>query len=189
MKILEERIKKDGKLIDGNILLVDSFLNHQMDPFLFLEMGLELKRLFKNEKITKILTIESSGIGISCIAALTFGVSVLSAKKNKAKNLRDCYVTQVASFTRGGVYDVFVSKDYLNPTDRVLIIDDFLAEGNALLGLADIVKQAGATLVGAGIAIEKAFQAGGDRVRNMGIRVESLAIIESMDKDKVTFKD
>lgn len=132
MKILEDRIKADGKLIEGNILLVDSLLNHQMDPLLFLEMGLELKRLFSDEKITKILTIESSGIGISCVAALTFGVPVLSAKKNKAKNLRDCYVTQVASFTRGGAYDVFVSKDYLTPDDRVLIIDDFLAEGNAL---------------------------------------------------------
>ena len=185
---MEERIKKYGKLIDGNILRVDSFLNHQMDPSLFLEMGIEWKRLFESEEITKILTIESSGIGISCVAALVFGVPVLSAKKNRAKNLPDCYVTQVKSFTRGSVYDVFVSKKALSTDDRVLIIDDFLAEGNALIGLADIVKQAGATLVGAGIAIEKAFQDGGKRIRELGIRVESLASIEKMDENGIVFK-
>ena len=188
MRVLEDRIKKEGKLIEGKILLVDSFLNHQMDPFLFLEMGLELKRRFAEEKITKILTIESSGIGISCVAALVFGVPVVSAKKNKAKNLRDCYVTQVASYTRGGVYDIFVCKDYITPDDNVLIIDDFLAEGNALIGLANIVNQAGATLAGAGIAIEKGFQAGGGRVRDLGIRVEALALIESMDENGIIFK-
>ena len=165
------------------MLKVDSFLNHQMDVALFGEIGREFKRLFAGEEITKILTIEASGIGIACIVAQCFGVPVLFAKKNKTKNIAgDVYTSQVESFTHGKVYDIIVSKEFLRPEDKVLLIDDFLANGSALMGLIKLVRDAGATLVGAGICVEKAFQPGGDLIRGMGVRVESLAKIKSMSE-------
>ena len=189
MKILEERIRKDGLILDGgNVLKVDAFLNHQMDVTLFGEMAEEWKRLFSGERITKILTIEASGIGMACIAAERFGVPVVFAKKTKTKNIAgEVYTTKVESFTHGTVYDVIVSKRFLTPEDHVLIIDDFLANGAALEGLIDIIQQAGATVAGAGIAIEKAFQPGGERIRAKGVRVESLARIQSMSEDGIVF--
>ena len=189
MKLLEERILKDGLILDGgNVLKVDAFLNHQMDVALFGEMAEEWKRLFAGEEITKILTIEASGIGIACIAAERFGVPVVFAKKTKTKNIAgEVYTTKVESFTHGTVYDVIVSKRFLGPEDRVLIIDDFLANGAALEGLIDLVRQAGGTVAGAGIAVEKAFQPGGERIRAAGVRVESLARIASMTEDGITF--
>lgn len=184
MKLLEERIKRDGVVREGNVLKVDSFLNHQIDVTLLCEIGRELRRLFENDGVNKILTIEASGIGIACIAAQYFGVPVVFAKKAASKNIDgDTYTSRVHSFTKGRDYDIIVSKDFLGPNDRVLIIDDFLAKGAALLGLADIINQAGAVLVGAGIAIEKAFQDGGQKVRDMGIRVESLARVKSMSAE------
>ena len=191
MKLLEDRIRTEGIVRAGGILKVDSFLNHQMDVSLFREMALEWKRLFAGEEITKILTIEASGIAIAAIAADVFGCRVLFAKKSKTKNIAgEVYTTRVESFTHGNISDVIVSKDYLLPTDRVLIIDDFLANGAALAGLCDLVRQSGATLVGAGIAIEKAFQPGGKMLRDRGVRIESLARIASMDeKTGVVFLD
>ena len=184
MELLEERIRRDGKIRGGDVLKVDSFLNHQMDVSLFAEIGKEFQRLFGDCGVTKILTIEASGIGIACVTAQFFGCPVIFAKKNKTKNIAgDVYTSKVESFTHGKVYDVIVSKKFLGPEDRVLIIDDFLANGAALEGLMDIVRQAGATLVGAGIVIEKAFQPGGDRIRAKGIRVESLARIKSMSEE------
>ena len=184
MQILKDRIRKDGKIKAGNVLKVDSFLNHQMDIRLFGEIGKEFKRRFADSEVTKILTIEASGIGIACVAAQYFGVPVLFAKKNQTKNIAgDVYTSRVESFTHGRVYEIRVAKEFLRPEDRVLIIDDFLANGSALLGLIQLVKAAGACLVGAGIAVEKGFQPGGDLVRATGVRVESLAIIESMDED------
>lgn len=183
MKLLEERIRQDGKIKGNDVLKVDSFLNHQMDVALFGEIGREFKRLFAGEEITKILTIEASGIGIACIVAQCFGVPVLFAKKNKTKNIAgDVYTSQVESFTHGKVYDIIVSKEFLRPEDKVLLIDDFLANGSALMGLIKLVRDAGATLVGAGICVEKAFQPGGDLIRSMGVRVESLARVKSMDE-------
>ena len=189
MKLLEDRIRQDGKIREGGaILKVDSFLNHQMDIILFNEMGKEFFRLFGEEGVTKILTIEASGIGVACIAGQYFNVPVLFAKKSKTKNIDgSVYTAPVESFTHGGVYDVMVAKDFLQPQDRVLIIDDFLANGAALEGLISILDQAGAALVGAGICIEKAFQPGGDRLRAKGVRVESLARIESMSEEGITF--
>ena len=188
MKLLEERILRDGVVRPGGVLKVDSFLNHQMDVQLYGEMAREWKRLYAGEDITKILTIEASGIGIACIAAQEFGCPVVFAKKSKTKNIAgDVYTAKVESFTHGRVYDVIVSRDYLLPTDRVLIIDDFLANGAALMGLIQIVNEAGATLVGAGVAIEKAFQPGGKAIRNLGVRVESLARVKSMDENSLTF--
>ena len=182
MKLLEERIKKDGIVKPGNVLKVDNFLNHQMDIALFNEMGKEFKRLFADCNINKILTIEASGIGIACIVAQYFDVPVVFAKKAQSINIDgDVYSTKIQSFTHQRVYDVIVSKKYLNPEDHVLMIDDFLANGCALAGLIEIVRQSGATIAGAGIAIEKGFEAGGKRIRDMGVRVESLAVIESMD--------
>ncbi len=183
MQLLEERILRDGKVREGNVLKVDSFLNHQMDIQLFEAMGHEFKRLFADEEISKILTIEASGIGIACVVAQSFGVPVVFAKKGKTKNIAgDVYKAQVESYTHGGIYDIIVSKDYLTKNDRVLLIDDFLANGKALEGLIAIVNEAGATLVGAGIAVEKGFQPGGKKLREEGIHLESLAIIESMDE-------
>ena len=188
MKLLEERIRKDGVVREGNVLKVDSFLNHQMDVTLFSEMGKEWARLFEGEGVNKILTIEASGIGIACVAAMEFGVPVVFAKKSKTKNIAgDVYTTQVESFTHGRVYDVMVSRQFLLPGDRVLIIDDFLANGAALKGLIQLVKEAGATVVGAGIAVEKAFQPGGELIRSMGVRVESLARVRSMDHGEIQF--
>lgn len=189
MKLLEERIRRDGKIREnGAILKVDSFLNHQMDVTLFNEMGKEFFRLFGDEGVTKILTIEASGIGIACIAGQYFDVPVVFAKKSKTKNIDGgVYTAPVESFTHGGVYDVMVAKDFLLPGDRVLLIDDFLANGAALEGLISIVNQAGATLVGAGICVEKTFQPGGERIRSAGVRVESLARIKSMSGSGVEF--
>lgn len=184
MRLLEERIRKDGVVKGSDVLKVDKFLNHQMDVELFTEIGKEFQRLFEGEKITKILTIEASGIGIACVAAQCFGVPVLFAKKNKTKNIAgDVYTSKVESFTHGRVYDIIVSKEFLRPEDRVLLIDDFLANGAALMGLITLVREAGATLIGAGICIEKAFQPGGRRIREMGVRVESLARVKSMSEE------
>lgn len=182
---------KDGIVKEGNVLKVDSFLNHQMDISLFEEIGKEFKKRFEGESINKILTIEASGIGIACIAARYFNVPVVFAKKSKTKNIAgDVYTSRVESFTHGRIYDIMVSKDFLNSDDRVLLIDDFLANGCALEGLAELVRSAGATLVGAGIVIEKGFQRGGDLLRSNGVRVESLAIIDRMDENgSITFRD
>lgn len=175
MKLLEERIKKDGIVKPGNVLKVDNFLNHQMDIALFNEMGKEFKRLFADCKVNKILTIEASGIGIACIVAQYFDVPVVFAKKAQSINIDgDVYSTKIQSFTHQRVYDVIVSKKYLNPEDHILIIDDFLANGCALEGLIDLVQSAGATVEGIGIALEKGFQQGGKLIRDRGIRLESL---------------
>ena len=183
MQLLKDRIRKDGKIKAGNVLKVDSFLNHQMDIKLFEEIGKEFKRRFADAEINKILTIEASGIGIACVVAQYFDVPVLFAKKNKTKNIAgDVYTSQVESFTHGRVYDIMVSKEFLGEGDKVLLIDDFLANGKALEGLAALVKSSGAELVGAGIVIENGFQIGGDLLRRQGIRLESLAIVESMDE-------
>lgn len=191
MQILKDRIRKDGIVREGNVLKVDSFLNHQMDIKLFNEIGKEFKRRFADVEINKILTIEASGVGIACIAAQYFDVPVVFAKKSQTKNIAgDVYKTEVQSFTHGRIYNVIVSKDFLKPSDKVLVIDDFLANGCALLGLADIIKESGAEFVGAGIVIEKGFQVGGEEIRKKGIRLESLAIIESMSVDGgVVFRD
>lgn len=181
MRLLEERIRKDGIIGEGNVLKVDSFLNHQMDIGLINELAAEFHRLFKDCGVTKILTIEASGIGIACFTAQYFGVPMVFAKKSKTKNIAgDIYTAKVESFTHGTVYDVMVSKKFLSSSDKVLIIDDFLANGQALLGLTKIVEDAGAQTVGCGIVIEKAFQDGGAIIRNKGIRVESLARIKEM---------
>ena len=181
MVLLEDRIRRDGKILDGGILKVDSFLNHQMDVGLYREMGREFARLYAGCGVNKILTIEASGIGIACVAALEFGCPAVFAKKYKTSNIADdVYTTRVMSFTHGREYDIVVNKNYLNQNDRVLIIDDFLANGEALAGLIRLVRTAGATVVGAGIAIEKAFQPGGEKIRSRGVRVESLARIQAM---------
>ena len=191
MKILEDRIRKDGTVKAGTVLKVDSFLNHQMDIDLFNEMGKEWARLFADRKITKILTVEASGIGIACVAAQHFHVPVVFAKKSQSVNIDgEVYSTKIESFTHKRVYDVIVSKKFLHPEDHILIIDDFLANGCALEGLIDIVNKAGASVEGVGIAVEKGFQKGGDLIRSKGIRVESLAIVESMDDKtgEITFR-
>ncbi len=182
MKLLKDRIRRDGVVRPGNILKVDSFLNHQMDIPLFCELGREFQKRFATENITKILTIEASGIGLACIVAQYFKVPVVFAKKSKTKNIAgDVYTSKVESFTHGRVYDIIVSKQFLGSKDRVLLIDDFLANGKALEGLVQLVEASGATLVGAGIAIEKGFQVGGGIIRSKGIHLESLAIVESMN--------
>ena len=182
MQLLKDRIRKDGKIKEGNVLKVDSFLNHQMDVKLFQEIGKEFKRRFADEEITKILTIEASGIGIACVAAEVFDVPVVFAKKTQTKNIAgEVYRTQVESFTHGRVYDIIVSKEFLGKDDKVLLIDDFLANGKALEGLSTLVQDSGAELVGAGVVIEKGFQVGGQIIRDRGIHLESLAIVESMD--------
>ena len=182
MKLLEERIRKDGVVKEGQVLKVDSFINHQMDIELFNEMGKEFKRLFAEKTINKILTIEASGIGIACVVAQHFNVPVVFAKKAKSINLDgEMYTTKIESFTHKKVYDVIVSKKFLSEEDHVLIIDDFLANGCAVAGLVDLVRSAGATVEGVGIAIEKGFQQGGKILREKGLQVESLAIVESMD--------
>ena len=182
MKSLEERIRKDGVVKAGNVLKVDSFLNHQMDVELFNEMGKEFKRLFADCPINKILTIEASVIGIACIVAQHFHVPVVFAKKTQSINIDgEVYSTKIESFTHKRVYDVIVSKKYISPEDHVLIIDDFLANGCAVRGLIEMIQSAGATVEGVGIAIEKGQQSGGRMLREDGIRVESLAIIDSMD--------
>lgn len=189
MKALEDKILKEGTVLAGNILKVGSFLNHKLDVDFIMEMGKEIARLFSDCKVTKILTIETSGIAIAVGAAAQMHIPVVFAKKNKTGNLSgELYTTVVHSYTHGTDYNVVVSKEFLSSDDRILIIDDFLANGKALLGLIDIVNQAGATLVGASCAIEKGFQQGGDKLREQGIRVESLAIIESMDNGCLAFR-
>ena len=189
MKLLEDRILRDGIVKPGNILKVDSFINHQMDIPFINELGREFKRRFADSVITKILTIESSGIGIACIAAQYFGVPVIFAKKAQSLNLDgEMYIAKVESFTHKRVYDVILSKKFLTEQDHVLIIDDFLANGCALMGLMEIVKQSGAVLEGAGVVIEKGFQKGGQMIRDMGVHLESLAIVENMTDDSLTFR-
>lgn len=189
MQLLKERILKDGVVKPGNVLKVDSFLNHQMDIGLINEIGKEFRRRFPSDKITKILTIEASGIGIACIAAQYFNVPVIFAKKTQSINIDgDVYHSKVESFTHKRTYDVILSKKFLDADDHVLIIDDFLANGCALLGLIELVKEAGASIEGAGIVIEKGFQNGGEKVRGLGVRVESLAIVDHMTDDSLTFR-
>ncbi len=188
MKLLEERILKDGKIKPGNVLKVDGFINHRIDVPFVSELGREFYRRFENDGVTKILTIEASGIGIACLTAEHFGVPVVFAKKSRTSNISsDVYTARVDSFTHGTTCDIIVSKEFLSPSDRILIIDDFLALGNALVGLREITLQAGATLVGAGILIEKAFQSGGRMLREQGMRIESLARIASMTDNGITF--
>ena len=191
MKLLEERIQKDGIVKAGNVLKVDSFINHQMDIELISEMGKEWKRLFADKPINKILTIEASGIGIACIAAMHFNVPVVFAKKAKSINLEgEMYTAEVESFTHKNKNQVIVSKKFLDENDHVLIIDDFLANGCALQGLIQIVQSAGGTVEGIGIAVEKGFQPGGRMIRNLGYQLESLAIVDAMDDEtgKITFR-
>ncbi len=191
MKLLEERIRKDGIVKEGNVLKVDSFLNHQMDTNLFNEMGKEFKRLFADKPINKILTIEASGIGIACIVAQHFHVPVVFAKKSQSINIDgDVYSTKIESFTHKKVYDVIVSKKYIGKDDHILLIDDFLANGCALEGLINLVQSAGATVEGIGIAVEKGFQEGGKRIREKGVQLESLAIVDAMDSKtgEITFR-
>lgn len=190
MKLLKDRILKDGILKDGNVLKVDSFLNHQMDIELINEIGKEFKQLFKDKEINKILTIEASGIGIACITAQYFNVPVVFAKKSKSINLDgESYVTKIESFTHKKTYDVIVSKKFLSKNDKILVIDDFLANGFAVKGLIDIINNSGAKLQGVGIVIEKGFQNGGKELREKGINLKSLAIIDKMNpKEKnITF--
>ena len=189
MKLLEEKILKDGVIKSGNVLKVDSFLNHQIDVPFIAKLGEEFKRLYADTPITKILTIEASGIGLASVAAMYFNVPVVFAKKSSGSNMdKDVYFTQIYSYTHNKVNEVVVSKRFINTDDHVLIMDDFLANGCALEGLIDIVRQAGATLEGVGIAVEKGFQGGGDKLRASGIRVESLAIIEKMDAQSKTIE-
>lgn len=189
MNFLEERIVKDGIVKEGNVLKVDSFLNHQMDISLFNQMGAEFKKRFEGKNINKILTIEASGIGIACVAAMHFNVPVVFAKKAKSINIDgDMYIAEVESFTHKCKNQVIVSKKFLSENDHVLIIDDFLANGCALQGLISIINQAGGTVEGIGIAIEKGFQNGGNIIRNLGYQLESLAIVDSMDAATGTVK-
>ena len=189
MQLLEERILRDGKVLPGNILKVGGFLNHLIDNELLDEIGKEISALFCEHEITKILTIEASGIAIACAAAHYLHAPVLFAKKDRTNNINtDCYSAEVKSYTHGNVAHVIVSKQYLNAGDKVLIVDDFLAHGEAVRGLISLINQAGAELVGCAIAIEKGFQGGGDALRKDGVRVESLAIIESMSDTELTFK-
>ena len=192
MNFLEERIVKDGVVKPGNVLKVDSFLNHQMDISLMEEMGREFHRRFKDKNITKVLTIEASGIGIACFVAKEFGVPLVFAKKSKSINIDgDMYMAEVESFTHKNKNQVIVSKKFLNSNDKLLIIDDFLANGCALQGLIAIAESAGATIEGLGIAIEKGFQIGGRVIRNLGYQLESLAIVDTMDADTgtITFRE
>lgn len=190
MKLLEKYISEKGKLVGNDIVKVDSFLNHQVDPVLMQAMGKEIRRLYEGETITKVLTIESSGIAIAVMAALELGVPMVFAKKHATKNLSDSvYSTTITSFTHGRDYDVRVAKEFLSPDDKVLVIDDFLANGAALSGLISIVDQSGAKFVGAAIAIEKGFQDGGKKLREKGYRIDSLAIIDGFEGKKVLFRD
>lgn len=192
MDLLKKKILEEGEVYAGNILKVDCFLNHQIDCYFLGEVGKEFHRLFKDEGVNKVLTIEASGIAIGAMVALEFGCPLVFAKKSKSKNIAgDVYITPVESYTHGTTYDVMVSKKFLGKGDRVLIVDDFLAVGNALNGLIRIVKESGAELAGCGAVIEKGYQHGGDKLREQGIKVESLAIIESMNHEtgEVVFRD
>ena len=189
MKLLEEKILSCGTVLPGNILKVDSFLNHQLDVSLLSELGKEFYRLFSDLNITRILTVEASGIPIACFAAQHFNVPVVFAKKGHHKNIgNDVYTAEVFSFTKGTSYTVFVSKKYINPGDNILVIDDFLANGQAVLGLKKIIEDAGANLMGVGIAIEKGFQNGGKEIRAQGVNLKSLAIVDSMTDDSISFR-
>lgn len=191
MELLEEYIREKGTVKPGNVLKVDSFLNHQMDVQLFTKMGQEWKRLFADAPINKILTIEASGIGIACIVAQAFDVPVVFAKKTQSINIDgQVYSTKIESFTHKRTYDVIVSRRFLGPDDHVLVIDDFLANGCAVNGLIDIIESSGATLEGVGIAVEKGFQNGGQLLRDRGVRLESLAIVDAMDAEtgEITFR-
>ena len=192
MDLLKQKILKEGEIYEGNILKVDGFLNHRIDiPFMH-QIAKEFYRLFKDDGVNKILTIEASGIAIGALVAQEFGCPLVFAKKTKTKNIAgDVYTSKVASFTHGTTYDIMVSKRYLDENDKVLIVDDFLAIGNALNGLIELVNSSGAQLAGCGVAIEKGFQHGGDKLREKGIKVESLAIVESMDAENsmVYFRD
>lgn len=188
MKYLEDMIKAQGEIWPGGIVKVDSFLNHQIDWKLYQEMGREFYRLFKDAGVNKIMTVEASGIGIACVTAQFFEVPTVFAKKYRTSNIgSDLYSAQVHSFTHGNDYNMVVSRKYVNESDRILLIDDFLANGQALLGLKSIIEQAGATLCGCGIAIEKGFQPGGKLLREQGIRVESLAVIKSVTDNTIEF--
>ena len=192
MELLKERIRQDGIVREGGILKVDSFLNHQIDPTLMAELAKEFHRLFKDDGVNKILTIEASGIAIAIEVAREFGVPMIFAKKNHTKNIAgDVYTSKVISYTHGREYEIMLAKDYLSADDRVLVIDDFLANGAALRGLIDIIRQSGAHLCGCGIAVEKGFQPGGRELRNEGIKICSLAIVESMDAKtgEITFRE
>ena len=189
MNFLEEKILEDGIIKEGNILKVDNFLNHQIDAAFLIEMGKEIARLYEDAGVTKVLTLEASGIAIALAAAAEMKVPMLFAKKHKTKNINpNQYKTVVHSFTHGTDYDVVVSRDYLNEDDVVLIVDDFLANGNALKGLIDLTNQAGGTVAGCAIAIEKGFQGGGDALRAEGIRVESMAILDAMEDGHIRFR-
>lgn len=188
MELLERRILADGKVRPGGILKVDSFLNHQLDPVLFYDMAREFRRLFAGEHIDKILTVEASGIALAVMTGYVFGCKAVFAKKSRSKNIsEDVYSAQVVSFTHGSTSTVILSKEYLHAGERVLIVDDFLATGAALVGLRAIIEQAGAVLVGAGVAVEKVFQGGGDALRAQGVRVEALARIAAMSDDGLMF--
>ncbi|CAM3854675.1 xanthine phosphoribosyltransferase [Bacillus wiedmannii] len=188
MKVLQEKILNEGKVLSGDVLKVDAFLNHQIDPVLMQEIGKEFAKRFKEENITKIVTIESSGIAPAVMAALELGVKVIFARKRKSLTLQDnMYVANVYSFTKQETNEISLSRNHIDETDRVLIIDDFLANGQAALGLMSLVEQAGASIAGIGIVIEKAFQDGGKKLREQGVRVESLAEIASLDNGTVTF--
>ena len=188
MKVLQEKILNEGKVLSGDVLKVDAFLNHQIDPVLMQEIGKEFAKRFKEENITKIVTIESSGIAPAVMAALELGVKVIFARKRKSLTLQDnMYVAKVYSFTKQETNEISLSRTHIDESDRVLIIDDFLANGQAALGLMSLVEQAGASIAGIGIVIEKAFQDGGKKLREQGFRVESLAEIASLDNGTVTF--
>jgi xanthine phosphoribosyltransferase len=190
MELLKERIRRDGKIKDGHIIKVDGFLNHQIDINLLNEIGKEFKRLFDGENITKVITIEASGIAVACLTALYFDVPVVFAKKSESKNIDgDVYKTIVTSYTRGRDYTVILEKRFLTSNDRVLIIDDILATGKAQYGLLDISQQAGATVAGIGVVIEKGFQGGGDHLRQTGYNLHSLAIIDNMENQTLQFRD
>ena len=190
MELLKQKILTDGKVLNGEVLNVSGFLNHRIDTELMIEVGKEFYNLFKDCGITKILTIEASGIGVACFTAAQFGVPVVYAKKGRTKNIiGDVYSCKVESFTHGNIFEVMVSKEFISPDDKILIIDDMLANGSALLGLINIIRSSGAELCGAGVVIEKGFSLGGEIVRSMGVRLESLAIIDSMDENGVTFRN
>ena len=190
MEIIEQEIQKRGKVLPGNVLKVNSFLNHQLDPYLLNIMAGEWTKLFKNDNITKIVTIEASGIALAILTGLKLNVPVVFAKKSNSKNIGDVYKSKIHSYTRDQDFDIQIEKQFIYKNDIVLIIDDFLANGSATLGMIDIINQAGAKLAGVGIAIEKGFQNGGEILRDKGVRVESLAIISSMDEKtgKIIFK-
>ena len=189
MELLKDRIRRDGRIKEGHIIKVDGFLNHQIDIDLLNEIGKEFKRRFSGEKITKVITIEASGIAVACLTAMYFNVPIVFAKKSESKNIDgDVYRTTVTSYTRGKDYTVILEKRYLTPDDRILIVDDILATGKAQKGLLDISRQAGATVAGIGIVIEKGFQGGGDKLREAGYNVQSLAIIDSMENQTVQFR-